>query len=145
MPRHWWLPAGALLLAGSIPNSAVDRGQVREATQQHFGSVRFPIEVGPVVVSGNHAIADWTQGEFGGRALFERSGAHWALLLCSGDSVRNAGNLKRAGVPGFNADLIAKQLAEAEKALPPERLKRMRRFVGTAQDHENYLKGLQAK
>lgn len=145
MPRHWYLLAAAFLLAGCFSNTVLDQGQVREATQQHFGSARFPIEVGPVVVSGNHAIADWTQGEFGGRALFERSGGHWALLLCSGDSIRNAGNLKRAGVPDFSADLITKQLAEAEAALPPDRLKRMRRFVGTAQDHENYLKGLQAR
>jgi hypothetical protein len=145
MPRRWWFPAAALLLAGCFPNAVLDEGQVREATQLHFGSARFPIEVGPVVVSGNHAIADWTQGEFGGRALFERSGGNWALVLCSGDSIRSTANLKRAGVPDFSADLIAQRLAEAEAALPPERLKRMRRFVGTAQDHEKYLESLEAK
>lgn len=145
MARRWWLPAAALLLAGCIPNAVLDEGQVREATQLHFGSARFPLEVGPVVISGDHAIADWTQAEFGGRALFERSGRNWALVLCSGDSIRNAANLKRAGVPDFSADRIATRLAEAEAALPPERLKRMRRFVGTAQDHEKYLEGLEAK
>ena len=64
------------------------------------------------------------------------------LLLCSGDSIRRAANLRRAGVPDFNAGYIADQLAEVEAALPRERLARMKRFVGTAADHENYIKTL---
>lgn len=134
---------GALALAGcAIQNPVVDEGRIREATEAHFGSPLAPIEVGPVVVSGDHAIADWTQGAFGGRALFERGSHGWMLLLCSGDSIRRAENLKRAGVPDFNAGWIADQLASAEAKLPPERLARMKRFVGTAADHEAYLKTL---
>jgi len=136
-----WL-AGALLLTGCIPNSTLDEGRVREATEAHFGSALAAIEVGPVIVSGDHAVADWTQGGFGGRALFERHGGGWMLLLCSGDSIRRAGNLRRAGVPEFNATRIADRLATAEAALPPERLARMKRFVGTAADHQAYLKTL---
>ena len=134
---------GALALAGcAIQNPVVDEGRIREATEAHFGSPLAPIDVGPVVVSGDHAIADWTQGDFGGRALFERGAYGWMLLLCSGDSIRRAENLKRAGVPDFNAGWIADQLASAEAKLPPERLARMKRFVGTAADHEAYLKTL---
>ena len=134
---------GALALAGcAIQNPVVDEGRIREATEAHFGSPLAPIDVGPVVVSGDHAIADWTQGDFGGRALFERGAYGWMLLLCSGDSIRRAENLKRAGVPDFNARWIADQLAAAEAKLPPERLARMKRFTGTAADHEAYLKTL---
>ncbi len=137
--------AGALALAGcGIQNPVVEEARIRTATEAHFGSARFPIDVGPVVVSGDHAIADWTQGDFGGRALFERGSYGWMLLLCSGDSIRRAENMKRAGVPDFNAGWIADQLAKAEAELPPARLARMKRFVGTAQDHENYLKTLEA-
>ncbi len=136
-----WL-VGALLLTGCIQNTVLDESKVREATESHFGSPRAPIDVGPIVVSGNHAVADWTQGQFGGRALFERHGGGWMLLLCSGDSIRRADNLKRAGVPDFNAGWIADQLASAEAKLPPERLSRMKRFVGTAADHEAYLNTL---
>lgn len=136
-----WL-VGALLLTGCIRNAVLDESKVREATERHFGSPRAPIDVGPIVVSGNHAVADWTQGRFGGRALFERHGGGWMLLLCSGESIRRADNLKRAGVPDFNAGWIADQLASAEAKLPPERLARMTRFVGTASDHEAYLKTL---
>ena len=71
---HRWLAlAGAIALAGcGIQNTVVDEGRIREATEAHFGSPRFPLDIGPVVISGDHAIADWTQGDFGGRALFER-------------------------------------------------------------------------
>lgn len=136
----------ALALAScGIPNTVLDESRVRDATEAHFGSPRFPIDVGPVVISGDHAIADWTQGDFGGRALFERGSHGWGLLLCSGDSIRRAENLARAGVPDFNAQWIADRLATAEAQLPPDRLARMKRFVGTAQDHENYLRTLETK
>jgi len=140
--RNRALLAGALLLSGCFANTVLDQGQVREATQAHFGSARLPLDVGPIVVAGDHAIADWTQGDFGGRALFERNGGSWMLVLCSGDSIRRADNLRRAGVPDFAADLIAERLAKEEAALPPERLARMRRFVGTAAEHERYLETL---
>lgn len=144
--HRWQALAGAIALAGcAIQNPVVDEGRIRDATEAHFGSPRFPLDIGPVVISGDHAIADWTQGDFGGRALFERGSYGWMLLLCSGDSIRRPENLMRAGVPDFNAHRIAEQLAKAEAALPPGRLARMKRFIGTAQDHENYLETLEAK
>jgi len=144
---HRWLAlAGAIALAGcGIQNTVVEKGRIREVTEAHFGSPRFPIEIGPIVISSDHAIADWTQGDFGGRALFERGTYGWSLVLCSGDSIRRAENLRRAGVPDFNAGWIAERLAAAEATLPPERLARMKRFVGTAADHERYLKSLGGK
>lgn len=142
MPERSWWPVAALLLAGCIPNTVLDESKVRAATEAHFGSRFVPIEIGPIILSGDHAIADWTQGAFGGRALFERGTYGWSLMLCSGDSIRRAENLKRAGVPDFNAGWLADQLAAAEAQLPSERLARMHRFVGTAQDHQNYLKTL---
>jgi hypothetical protein len=131
-----------MLLAGCIPNTVLDESKVRQATETHFGSPLAPIDIGPIVVSGDHAVADWTQGQFGGRALFQRHGGGWMLLLCSGESIRRADNLKRAGVPDYSAGRIADRLAAAEAALPAERLARMKRFVGTAADHEKYLKTL---
>lgn len=139
MPKRWWWPVPALLLAGCIPNTVLDESKVRAATEVHFGSALAPIDVGPIVLSGDHAIADWTQGDFGGRALFERGTYGWSLVLCSGGSIRRADNLKRAGVPDFNAGWIADRLAAAEAALPPERLARMKRFVGTSAGHEKYF------
>lgn len=133
----------ALALAGcGIDNPIVDEGKVREATEAHFASPLAPIEVGPVVISGGHAIADWTQGDFGGRALFENGAYGWSLVLCSGDSIRRAENLERAGVPRFNATYIADTLAAAEATMAPERRDRLKRFTGTLKDHEDYLKSL---
>lgn len=145
MRKHLALLTSLALAGCAIANPVVDEGRVREVTEEHFGSRFVPIDVGPIVVSGDHAIADWTQGDYGGRALYERGEYGWMLLLCSGDSIRRAENLKRAGVPDFNAGFIAEQLAEAEAALPAERLSRMKRFVGTAEDHRRYLETLARK
>ena len=144
MLRGCGLIAAAMLLPGCIANPVVDESKVRTATEDHFGSELVPMEIGPVVLSGDHALADWTQGDYGGRAVFERNGGGWMLLLCSGDSIRRPENLIRAGVPAFNAGQIADGLARAEAALPAQRLGRMKRFVGTAADHQKYLRSLES-
>jgi hypothetical protein len=43
-----------------------------------------------VIVAGDHAIADWTQGQVGGRALLRRWQQQWALILCAGDGIKSA-------------------------------------------------------
>ena len=58
MRSRWWAPALALLLAGCFQNAVLDEGKVREATQDHFGSALAPIEIGPVVVSGERIGTD---------------------------------------------------------------------------------------
>ena len=37
-----------------------------------FGKPNETLSVEPIMVSGDHAVADWTQGEMGGRALLRR-------------------------------------------------------------------------
>ena len=44
------LLAGVLALAGcGIPNIVLDEARIREGTEAHFGSPRFPIDTGPIV------------------------------------------------------------------------------------------------
>jgi hypothetical protein len=89
------------------------------------------VETDPVVVSGNFAVASWTQGDRGGRALLRRGDGRWSVVLCSGDPLKEAGWLVEAGVPGPDAEQIAAGLAAAEALLPAERRGKFALFEGT--------------
>lgn len=98
-----------------------------------FDKPGLPLDAGPVAVGGAHAVADWTQGTMGGRALLERRNGIWVIRLCSGDSLRDAAVLRAAGVPSSDAAAIVSRLAEAERSVSAERLKRMASFKGTVE------------
>ena len=86
--------------------------------------------VEPVVVAGDHAIADWTQGQMGGRALLRRGQQQWTLILCAGDGIKSADAMQIGGVPPADAKALATGLATAEAKLAPERLAMFSRFEG---------------
>ena len=89
-----------------------------------------PLDAGPVAVEGDHAVADWTQGARGGRALLRREHGQWVTVLCAGDGIRSAEGLQAVGVPAAEATALAAKLAKAEQAVPAERLARMSAFLG---------------
>ena len=86
--------------------------------------------VEPVVVAGDHAIADWTQGQMGGRALLRRGQQQWTLILCAGDGIKSADAMQMGGVPPADAKSLETGLATAEAKLSPERLAMFSRFEG---------------
>jgi len=103
------------------------------------------VETDPVVVSGDFAVASWTQGGRGGRALLRRVDKGWSVVLCSGDPLKAASSLVEAGVPIIDADRISKDLAEAEAHVAPERRALFALFEGTVpmngpDDHQSQHK-----
>ena len=92
------------------------------------------VDTNPVVVSGNHAIADWTQAGLGGRALLRREKGQWTIVVCAGDGLKQAKGIEQAGVPPAVAGMLATQLAKAEQNVPGERLKRFGLFGTPAGD-----------
>lgn len=133
--RGWLVVAGILLLAGCASELEVDtsRDVAAIAADMHarFDRPDAVLETGPIVVSGEHAIAGWIQGNAGGRALFERRSGKWEIVLCSGDALLDAGYLRRARVPQDNAEQLATLISEAERGLSPARLQQMASFTGT--------------
>jgi len=85
----------------------------------------------PVVVVGEHAIASWTQGEAGGRALLRRKDGEWKLVACGGDGLKDARALEQAGIPRSAAARLAQQVAAAERSVPEVRRKRFDLFGPT--------------
>lgn len=118
-----WFPPAAM--------AADDADAIRHLLSSTFDRPDSRLVVDPVVLSGDHAIAGWSQGDLGGRALLRRKDASWSLILCSGDGIRSSTALLHAGVPAQNAEELARKLAEAESRLPQSRLALFAKFEGT--------------
>ncbi len=122
--------AAALLASacGSAANKSEDA--VADVLHTRFDKPGAELVVDPVAVEGAFAVAGWTQGDKGGRALLQKGGKGWLLVLCGGESLRTMQGLIRLGVPQHQAVEIAKELAREEKNISPERLALMASFVG---------------
>lgn len=108
-----------------------DRAAIRKVISGTWGTPEAPVSIDPVAAAGDHAVAGWTWGERGGRALLARQNGAWVVVLCSGNSLKEAEVLQQAGVPAGQAKALADLLAEAEGKLPPERVKQFGTFEGT--------------
>jgi hypothetical protein len=121
----------AVLMSLSGPVVAgADEDAVAHLLHATFDKPDSRLVVDPVVVSGQHAIAGWTQGDMGGRALLRSKGGHWALVLCAGDGLKAAAALQQAGIGSAEAQSLTSKLADAERALPPARLALLAKFEG---------------
>ena len=112
------------------PAASMDEAAIVEQMRSTWEKPEAPLDAGPVVVEGDHAVADWTQGTRGGRALLRREHGQWTTVLCAGDGIRSAEGLQAVGVPAAQAAVLAVKLATAEQAVPAERLARMSAFLG---------------
>lgn len=95
-----------------------------------FDKPELTLKVSPIVIAGDFAIVDWTQGEMGGRALLRRKQGAWMLTLCAGDGIRSREALKRAGVPQQETIALEQALTAAEAKLDPQQVTKYSRFEG---------------
>lgn len=107
-----------------------DEAAISQLLHGMFDKPQEPLSVEPIMVSGHHAIADWAQGEMGGRALMRKSRGTWAIILCAGDGLKTKDALVKAGVPDPDAERLEKKMASAEASLPPEKTAIFSRFEG---------------
>jgi hypothetical protein len=103
---------------------------VRDLLHSTFDKPEAKLAVAPVVATAGYAIAGWTQGEMGGRALLQNKHGRWTIILCAGDGIRSAEALQRAGIAPEAAGELAQALAKAEQAVPADRLAMFARFEG---------------
>lgn len=123
----------ALVVLWSLIGSAIagpDEDAVRHLLHTSFDKPEAKLVVGPVVATAGYAIAGWTQGEMGGRALLRNKHGRWTIILCAGDGIRSAEALQHAGIAPDVAGELAEALAKAERAVPPDRLAMFARFEG---------------
>ncbi|MFO1035182.1 MAG: copper uptake system-associated protein [Hyphomicrobiales bacterium] len=121
------LPLGTALPAVAGP----DEDAVSALLTKMFDKPESKLMFGPIIVVGDNAIADWYQGEMGGRALLWKKNGQWALRLCSGDALKDAKLLASNGIAEADAAQLAQNLASAEASTDPTIAKKFSLFEGT--------------
>lgn len=124
--------------AADITNA---EGVIQTLISKTYDTPEARVETQPVVVGATYAVADWVQGDRGGRALLRKTvkqaskstAPDWEIVLCAGDGLRTPEGLAAAGVPKEEAKSLAKRLQAAESRLPVEKVKRFGVF-GTPDD-----------
>jgi hypothetical protein len=130
--QHLLRCAAALILMSAVPVLAqtADEPAISKLLHTTFDKPEAPLTVAPIVVAGNHAIAGWTQGDMGGRALLRKKGQGWELILCAGDGIKSRDALAKAGIPLQDAAALERDLAAAEGKLSPQHVAMFSRFEG---------------
>lgn len=95
-----------------------------------FDKPEAPLTVEPVTVYKDVAVAGWSQGEMGGRALLRKKDDKWVLTLCSGDALKEAKSLQQFGLSAEEAEAMANAVVEAEAKLDPALVARFATFDG---------------
>jgi hypothetical protein len=111
-----------------------------------FNQPNNPLKINPIVVENDYAIAGWSQGDKGGRALLTNTNNKWTIQLCAGDALKDANFLKDSGVDSKIIPTILKKLATAEAKLDVMTLKRFSEFkeivyINAGQSHQAHGHG----
>lgn len=83
--------------------------QIKAIIAKTYDQPSKPVETAPVVTVGNYALADWIQGDMGGRALLRLDKGAWEIMVCGGDDFKNqdAGPRRHPGRHSQKADRAA--------------------------------------
>lgn len=131
--RFLKLVAGFLLLAALTTSPTLadeDAAAIRHLMMATFDKPESRLTVEPVTVYENVAVAGWSQGEMGGRALLKRGETGWVLTLCSGDALKEAKSLQHFGLSAEEAQAMAKAVVDAEAELDPALVAKFSTFDG---------------
>ncbi|MEQ1783653.1 MAG: copper uptake system-associated protein [Hyphomonadaceae bacterium] len=124
---------GMLMLSGCGAEPAADPATVAEIhglLHKTFDQPDQTLVLEPTIISGEFAVVDWVQGEFGGRALLRDDPSRgWSVWVCAGDHLKTAKGMIASGVSEADASLMAAQLAKGEARLPKESLAKMSAFL----------------
>lgn len=128
-----------LLSQFGVANASTE-DDVASAISKIYDKPNQKVMTSPVAVVDKFAIADWTQGNRGGRALMKNINGQWAIAACGADGLKDLKNLKDAGIPPKTAEALLSQLTQLEKSVDPQRLKMFSLF-GTKDDPKNKEEG----
>lgn len=126
--------AMAAISAAMCPGARADDGSdaARRLLVETFDKPESRLFVDAVVVEGDAAVADWRQGDLGGRAFLTRKNDAWTIALCGGDALKDSATLERLGVSKTHAEALSRRLAAEEKRLSPDVVEHFSRFDGMA-------------
>jgi len=118
-------------LAADTPNASPDEIGIRTVMLSIWDNPQARLDIAPVVIVEDWAIAGWVQGERGGRALLRRD-AHgqWQVSVCGGDGLKDAKVLELTGMSAHTAHALAQQVEHTEASLPAARRALFATFEG---------------
>lgn len=117
-------------LSGCSPTASVaeEKTAIINLLQATYGGSSGELLVDPVIVRTKYAVAGWSRGGSGGRALMRKEGGAWKVVTNAGAEMRDAQFLKQAGVPEKEAKALYNALIAAERQVPEERLAMFDRY-----------------
>ena len=106
------------------------RARIPKLISTTFDRPDLKVQTDPIVIEGKVAIADWIQGEKGGRALLTRKHVDWEIIACGGAGFKDPSVIAGAGISKRIANNITEKLKIAEAKLPPQKVKQLDSFDG---------------
>jgi hypothetical protein len=106
------------------------RERIQKLISKTFDRPDLKVQSDPIVIEGKVAIADWIQGEKGGRALLTRKHVDWEIIACGGAGFKDPAVIAAAGISKRIANNITEKLKTAEAKLPPQKIKQLDSFDG---------------
>lgn len=110
--------------------SASPKEEVIRAIKLQWEKPDYLVAVPVVAVRQEFAIADWLQGNRGGRAMLRKMHGVWQTLACGDAKMKTVAQLKQFGVPEPQAQLLIQALNEQEQHLTQEELQVIDGFSG---------------
>ena len=134
---HRYLLVLFLVFSGALSaESLTDEAQIQAVIGKTYDKPNNKVNTTPISIADDFAVADWTQGKRGGRALMKRIDGNWEILACGNDGLKDTKSLVKAGMSEKTASTIVKKLADLEKLEDPKRLAKFNLF-GTPNDPIN--------
>ena len=110
--------------------SASDSDAITAVMKDLWDAPDNPLEVDPIVLSGEYGLAGWTQATRGGRALLHKESGHWSIVVCGGDNLKDSAVLMTTGMDHHTAQSLADGVKKAEASVPEAKLKLFSSFDG---------------
>ena len=134
---HRYLLVLFLVFSGALSaESLTDEAQIQAVIGKTYDKPNNKVNTTPISIADDFAVADWTQGKRGGRALMKRIVGNWEILACGNDGLKDTKSLVKAGMSEKTASAIVKKLSDLEKLEDPRRLAKFNLF-GTPNDPIN--------
>lgn len=120
-----------VLLTLLISQHAIASEGVNEISvlmHKSFDKPNKPLMIEAVAIQDGYAIADWLQGDMGGRALLAKEEKKWKILVCGGSGLMQIPNLVSAQLSEKTAVSLRSQLVAQEKNIPKNKLELINSF-----------------
>jgi hypothetical protein len=123
-----------------------DAQQIAAVMKKQFETLDAPLAVEPVTVLDNYAVAGWTQGKKGGRALMQKDHGQWVFAVCAGKGLTQAKVLETTGMNSAQAKNLAQAVMLAEAKLSAGKRDLFDSFegmvkIGAGQDAHGMMNG----